>query len=60
MPKNPLWDAIETPNGETNAYLEIDYLLEQKAEGLWDACRSDAKMYYEAKSKLKELMEVLK
>ena len=59
MPKNPLWDDIETPNGETNAYVEIDFLLEQKIEGLWDASRSDAVMYQEARKKLNELMEVV-
>ena len=60
MPKNPLWDEIETPDGETCTYVEIKSLLEQKIEGLFDASRSDAVMYQEVKSKLNELMEVFK
>ena len=60
MPKNPLLDEIETPDGETNAFLEIESLLSQHAEGLWDSSRSSAQMYTAVKWKLIELMEVMK
>ena len=61
MPKNPLLDELETPEGEmkTNAFLEIESLLSQKAEDLRDYCPPDAQMYYAVKSKLIELMEVM-
>ena len=56
MPKNPLLDEIETPEGEmkTNAYVEIESLLEQKAEDLSDYCLPDAQMYAVVKRKLNE------
>ena len=60
MPKNPLLDEIETPDGVTDAYCEIESLLDQQAEGVWDSSRSSAMLYYEVKVKLNELMEVLK
>ena len=60
MPKNPLLDEIETPEGTTDAYWEIQCLLEQKAEDLWDVCRPDAEMYIEVKNKFLELKELLK
>ena len=59
MPKNPLLDEIETPDGATDAYCEIQCLLEQQAENLWDSSRSDAEMYIEVRNKFIELKELL-
>ena len=62
MPKNPLLDEIETPEKgmETNAYVEIESMLEQKLEDLSDCYSREKYMYAEVSGKLRELMEVFK
>ena len=62
MPKNPLLDEIETPEGEmkTDAYTEIKSLLEQKVEDLSDSYSTGALMYAVVERKFNELMELLK
>ena len=56
MKKSILLQTIKTPNGDTNAYSVISFLLEEQAEN-HGTLRCDAQMYGEALSHLNQLME---
>ena len=52
MGKSILLQTIKTPNGDTDAYAIISFLLEEQAN---NSC--DAGMYSEALSHLNQIME---
>ena len=57
MTKSILLEPIETPNGETNAYEIISYLLEETSNDVWDSSPDKGKGYLEALGHLNQLME---
>ena len=56
MTKSILLQPIKTPNGDTDAYAVISFLLEEQANN-YGSMPCDAEMYSETLSHLNQLME---